>query len=380
MNKRALAVGAVVAALSVAAPSGMHLGPGQAFGKPGVTVRLLSSVNVPDDFVFDGQLVGGLSGIDFRPVEQTYLAISDNRGESGPVRAYTLRLPIDKDGKLGTPEFQRQILLKDTDGTPYAPRSIDPESIRWNPNGQSMIYTSEGEAKVGRPGFIREAALDGGFIRDIPVPDAFTPRLDGGQVVSGIRDNLGFEAMDLPQGGSSVVAVSENALAQDGPAASPDAESRARFVGLNSHDGADIAEYIYPVDRVAPGGVPAATGISEILADGADRFLTLERSMIPNVGFTARIYSTSTAGATPVTGAAVAPANATPMSKELLFDFRAAGIDPQCVEGITRGPTVNGQRTLVVVSDNNFGVVGKTMFHLLAVDSGFPGVGTGSAG
>ncbi|MGW4350492.1 esterase-like activity of phytase family protein [Nocardia sp. NPDC004582] len=334
-----------------------------------IAIRYVNSVTLSDDTQFGGFTVGGLSGIDYDNAKKTYLAISDNRGEQGPVRAYTLRLPIGADGRLGDPEFDSLIQLRDTDGNPYAPRASDTESIRWTPNHQGFYYTSEGEAKVGRPGFIREANLDGSYVRDIPIPEAFTPVLDAqGVPRSGIRDNLGFEGMDAA--GSSIVALSENALTQDGPAAGPDVESRARLVRIHHTTGADLGEYIYPVDKVAPGALPVATGVSEILSIDADRYLTLERSLIPNQGFTARIYETSTAGADPVTGTATAPASAKPMSKRLLFDFTANGIDPQCAEGMTWGPELpGGGRSLILVSDNNFGQAGKTAFHLLAVDN-----------
>ncbi|MEV6770128.1 esterase-like activity of phytase family protein [Nocardia sp. NPDC051030] len=335
----------------------------------GLTVRHLDQVTVGDDFEFGGYRVGGLSGVDYWAGGDSYLAISDNRGEEGPARAYTLSLPIGADGKLGFPEFHSLVELFDKDGAQYAARSIDPESIRWTPDHRGFLYTSEGEAKVGQPGFIREARLDGRFVRELPVPDAFTPRLDdAGQGVSGIRDNLGFESMDLVDGGSTVVAVSENALVQDGPAAGPTTESRARMVQVRRDSGVDAAEYIYPVSRSALGEMPSASGVSEILSLGGDRYLTLERSVIPVLGFTGRIYETSTAGADEVTGMASAPESAKPMTKKLLFDFRAAGIDPQCVEGLTWGPRLaDGSRSLIVVSDNNFGRAGRTTFHLLSV-------------
>ncbi|WP_185756995.1 esterase-like activity of phytase family protein [Nocardia bhagyanarayanae] len=333
-----------------------------------ITVRHLGMSTLPDDFEFAGQRVGGLSGIDYSQGRKAYLAISDNRGEAGPVRAYTLRLPIDDDGQLGTPEFEKLITLSDTNGSPYAARTVDPESVRWTPNHKGMIYTSEGEAKVGRAGFVREADLDGRYVRDLPVPEAFTPRLESDRQTAGIRDNLGFESMDLAQGSSSVVALSENALVQDGAAASTEAESRSRLVRVHRTTGENLGEFVYPVDKVAPGGMPVATGVAEILSISADRYLTLERSNVPGLGFTARIYETSTAGADSVTGAHAAPPTARPMTKTLLFDFRANGIDPQCAEGMTWGPTLRGgQRSLIVVSDNNFGLAGSTAFHLLAV-------------
>ncbi|MEV0335222.1 esterase-like activity of phytase family protein [Nocardia sp. NPDC050717] len=335
----------------------------------GGAIRYVNTVTLSDDLRLGGFPVGGLSGIDYDAAKKSYVTISDNRGEEGPVRAYTLNLPIGADGTLGEPRFDQLIPLRDADGNPYRPRTSDTESIRWLPNHQGFLYTSEGEAKVGRAGFLREANLDGGYVRDVPVPGAFTPALDADNALtSGIRDNLGFESMDLTRGNSAIVAMSENALVQDGPAATTEAESRARLVQIHRNNGTDLAEYLYPVDRVSPGGVALATGVAEILSLDDNRYLTLERGLVPGKGFTVRLYETSTAGADAVTGLAAAPASAAPMRKKLLFDFASVGTDPQCVEGMSWGPTLpDGSRSLVLVSDNNFGLAGKTAFHLLSV-------------
>ncbi|MFI6871505.1 esterase-like activity of phytase family protein [Nocardia sp. NPDC050406] len=354
----------VLAAAGIAA--GSCVGVGQAEVAP-VGVRYVNSVVIGDDVEFDGEKIGGLSGIDYDPESGSYVAISDNRGESGPVRAYTLRLPVGADGRLGAPEFERVVALRNAEGELYPPRTADPEAIRWTPDRRGFYYTSEGEAKVGQAGFVRQATLDGGYVRDLPLPEAFSPRLDAsGQLVAGIRDNQGFEPMTLD--GGALVTMSENTLVQDGPESGIVDEGRARLVRIDAATGADLGEYLYPVDRAALVAAPGSTGVSEILALDEDRYLSLERGMIPGLGFTARLYETTTAGADPVTGTAVAPTART-MPKRLLFDFRANGIDPECAEGLTFGPTLpDGTRTLIIASDNNFGRAGRTAFHLFALD------------
>ncbi|BCN51933.1 hypothetical protein RE9425_03230 [Prescottella equi] len=113
------------------------------------------------------------------------------------MRLYTLSLPIEG-GKLGTPRFDRQVNLLDTDGAPYAPRASDTESVRWTPDRDGFIYTSEGEEKIGRPGFIRQSTLDGRYVKDLPIPDAYTSCLDtSSKLVSGVGDNIGFGSMEL---------------------------------------------------------------------------------------------------------------------------------------------------------------------------------------
>ena len=127
---------------------------------PPARVEYVDSLTLPDDLSFGGYPVGGLSGIDFDRASGEFVAISDNRGEAGPVRLYTLGLPLEN-GALTTARLDSQVSLLDTDGAPYSRRAADTESVRWLPHQAGYVYTSEGEAKIGRPGFVREAVKIG---------------------------------------------------------------------------------------------------------------------------------------------------------------------------------------------------------------------------
>ncbi|SEL25082.1 Uncharacterized conserved protein [Rhodococcus maanshanensis] len=331
----------------------------------------VNSVTVPTGTPFDGFPIGGLSGIDYDAQRGEYVAISDNRGEQGPVRYYSLRLPLDQAGRLTTAEFTGQTALLDTNQTPFAPKTADTESIRYLPGSGSLLYTSEGSARIGLPGFVRETARDGRFLRDYALPEAYTPKA---APPSGFRDNLGFEAMTVDRAGSTITAAGENALAQDGPAISDQVGSRSRFLRLDRATGAERGEFVYEVDpiRLAPGEpfnpVSSVNGIGEILAIGDSDYLVLERNVSAAGGFSVRIYRTGVHGAENVAGKAALNGTERTMRKELVFDFAAAGVSPECIEGITWGPTrPDGTRTLVLVADDNFGIAGKTTFHLLTV-------------
>ncbi|WP_078940655.1 esterase-like activity of phytase family protein [Streptomyces cellulosae] len=78
---------------------------------------------------------------------------------------------------------------------------------------------------------------------------------------------------------------------------------------------------------------------------------------------------TSTIGATDVNGKEALSGTEKPMRKKLLHDFTTSGTDADNVEGITWGPRLpDGSRSLVLVTDDNFGFNGgATKFHLLAV-------------
>ncbi|MFE3290536.1 esterase-like activity of phytase family protein [Rhodococcus sp. NPDC059234] len=92
---------------------------------------------------------------------------------------------------------------------------------------------------------------------------------------------------------------------------------------------------------------------------------------LPVCGRTWARFETSTRGADNVAGPEAITGAERKMTKRLVFDFGSLGMDPQCVEGMTWGPRLpNGDRSLVLVSDNNFGLAGRTSFHLLAVAGG----------
>lgn len=165
---------------------------------------------------------------------------------------------------------------------------------------------------------------------------------------------------------------------QDGPTATVANGSPSRLLAFDTSTGQAGAEYVYPVSPAGlapnPAGQFATNGLVELLANGDRQFLAPERSFAvgaasPGVGpiglptgNTVRLYVVDARGATDVsaldslTGAAV-----TPVAKTLLLDLSDLRNDDGSVlaldniEGMTLGPTVGGQTTLILVSDNNFG-------------------------
>jgi cell division septation protein DedD len=144
--------------------------------------------------------VGGLSGMDCDPAAITgtmtsahCLALSDDRGQHGPVRVYPLDLtldpattnpmtttptttepnpdptestttkpnpdPIPASTTLTHVTVGAPLVLTDSDGTPYRPGTVDPESIRLTPDG--MVWSSEGDESLGAPAAVTAADSTG---------------------------------------------------------------------------------------------------------------------------------------------------------------------------------------------------------------------------
>ncbi len=327
---------------------------------------------------------GGISGIDYDPTSDRYLAISDDRAEKGPARYFELGLPIDDSGRFTAeqPDILTMTALANSDGQPYPAKGVDPESARRDPDSGNILYSSEGDASKLLAPFVRAATAAGTVVEDYPLPPAYLPVAgpDGAQV-AGVRNNLSLEGLTISADGTRIVALTENALTQNGPITGTDSASPARVLFLDLNSGEPIDEFVYSVDAIG-GPYPDVTdatgytqkadrGASEILAVSDTDYIVVERGLIPGRGNTVQLFRATTAGATSIRGKDRIDGTETPMPKTLLFDFATVGINPDNVEGITWGPTLrDGSRTLLLCSDDNFNAVGgqHTMFHLLAIE------------
>lgn len=330
-------------------------------------IELLGEVRIPTGTTFASTVVGGLSGIDYDAERKRYVAISDDRSQFGPARYYTLSIDV-RDGDLvdGDVELTDVVTLKRADGTTYPPLSLDPEGLALAPGGQVHV-SSEGDANAGIAPFVNRYRLaDGVLTAELPVPDAYTPT-----ATSGIRNNLAFESLTAAKDGRQLVTATENALVQDGPAASLTTGSPARV--LVYRRGQPAAEYRYDTDPVADAPVPAGTfatnGLVELLAlDDRGTFLALERSFSNGVGNDVHLYRIELDDASRLRPGQ--PIDAVPaLRKQLVLDLGELGLTIDNLEAMTFGPELaDGRRSLIVVSDNNFSATQFTQFLAFAVD------------
>ncbi len=339
------------------------------------SIDLLGQVVFPTGTTYNSTVVGGLSGITFDPATGQYLAISDDRSQSNPARFYTLDIDL-ADGALGAGDVQFTAVteLKRADGSTYPALSIDPEGIALGPNG-TVFISSEGEANVaaGRvfaPFVNQYRRADGVLVAELPVPSAYTPT----PPTSGIRNNLAFESLTISPDGKTLVTATENALVQDGPAATTTLTSPSRV--LVYEQGKPKAEYRFDTNRVVREPIPATNfatnGLVELLSiNDNGSYLALERSFsagIPGTGNDVSLYEFSLDNSSRLkqngTIGGVAP-----LRKELVLNLADLGIPLDNLEGMTFGPRLaDGRRSLVVVSDNNFSATQSTQFLAFAVD------------
>ncbi len=338
--------------------------------------ELIGTVNIPTGAQFAETEIGGLSSITYDPARNVYYAISDDQGTIDPVRYYTLSIDVS-DGQLDPNDitFLDVTTILDESGAPYAPTSLDPEGLVLAYEG-SLYFSSEGFAARTPPvnPFVNRMNLNGKHNRSLIIPNKFLPTS-----TQGVRNNLGFESLNVTPDQKTLVTASEGALAQDGPAANLGQSSFARILEYRLSSGRSGNEYVYVVNPVAETPVPPkqfrVNGLVELLPlDNLGSMLALERSFsvgAEGTGNTIWLYEIQTQGATDVSGKfSLLNESFTPVTKRLILNVETdLGIEPDNIEGMAFGPALpDGRVPIILVSDNNFAASQTTQFIVLAVE------------
>jgi hypothetical protein len=318
--------------------------PAASGAAPAYAVFLLGSLVIPPNLVVDGLTVGGLSDL-VRVGEDTWRAIVDNE-EDTPARVFDLRFRVTERGPAPLAgekpsDVPRSVLrLAGLDG-----KSFDGEGLEVTPEG-TLLVSSETEPSI------REVSAEGETLRMLPVPPLFlTDKLAG----RGARVNAGFEALALSPDGRTLWTANETALAQDAPDEARFATHPIRLLRYDSYQPA--AQYVYvvePIRRRTPGF--SVRGLVDLVILPEGGLLALEREFVDGLGLSVQLFHVALDGATDVSGLeSLAGQTYTPVKKTLLYDFARSGFVPDNLEGLAFGPDLpDGDRTLVVVSDNNF--------------------------
>lgn len=343
-------------------------------------IEFLGQATIPTGFKYKGTVVGGLSGIVYDPEINAYYAISDDRSEISPARYYKLSIDLG-DGALqqGEVAFRGVTTLTDGQGKPFPKNGIDPEGIALVGQGQ-FFFSSEGVLgdTTTIPPFVNRFNRSGKQVGVKSIPEHYLPDALRTQ---GVRSNLAFESLVVTPDEKFLFTATENALAQDGPAADIDQETLSRVLKWPVGSAKPVGEFVYLADPVAETPDPAkafrTNGLVELLAtDNNGSFLALERSYSTGKGNRVKLYEARTQGALDVKGlASLADEQGVPfeidppVAKRELLDVGSLGIVPDNLEGMTFGPYLpDGRRTLILVSDNNFSDTQVTQFVALAVD------------
>ncbi|MCX3058670.1 esterase-like activity of phytase family protein [Streptomyces beihaiensis] len=386
----ALALAAALAPTVAAAhPGGAH--PGSSHGVDAQRVgaqralhaRLLGEKTVPHKLDFQDTTVGGLSGIDRNPCTGSYALISDDRSFLQPVRFYTARIDVDADG-VHSVDFTSTHPLLRPDGSVYPSpitdpaHAADPEEMRVDPRGgcHRLWWAQEGDrpTKEGDPVVqpaLQRADLTGAYRGTFRLPPDYAITPGGGP-----RRNESLEAFTFGSRGHTLTSAIEGPLVQDGPEPTLAHGALVRVTRQN-RGGRVLGQFAYPLEKIFTASDPSSpwppsTGVPSILAfpGDPDRYLVLERTWVAGAGYKIRLYDATTRGATDVRAMdSLAGEHVVPMRKKLVADFDTLGLSRiENTEGMTWGPALpSGERTVVLVSDDNFSADESTQVVALAV-------------
>ena len=360
------------------------------------TLSYLGQQIVPSGTRFGGTLIGGLSSIDYVPGSGHYLCVSDDRSVNNPARFYELSLNLSKFQRSSDPghegvNFIGVTTLQTPTGGPFERNTVDPEGLRYDGSRHKIYWVSEGQrSRFGYRGpTVREMNPDGSHVRDFRVPDHYQPSGSTSGLRTGdrgIHDNLAFESLTLSIDGKTLYTATENGLSQDSPPSGVGNGSRSRILSFDIATGISGEEYLYPVEKVAiPPILPglfSTNGLTDMVAIGERQFISIERSYAIgaqtqgsiSTGKTVRLFYIDARGATDISGIeSISGHTIKPVDKTLLVDlsdFRQADgsvLALDNIEGITLGPIFEGNRTVILVSDNNFSSRQFTQFIALVM-------------
>lgn len=335
-------------------------------------LRLIGDQNITTGEKYKETEIGGLSGLAFDSKKNRILAISDDRSVNNDARFYEFDFKLNEKSFSISPA--EVVTLKNKEGVSFPKGAIDAEDIAiFN---DDLLVSTEGWINKEPPinPEIYLFSRDGKFKNTFDVPAKFNP-IKGKENISGIRDNLGFEAMSVSKNNKSVWVGAEEALYQDDRTSGPKYASVLRLTEYK--DLKAVREIAYRLDKVPSisiaGLVVGETGLSSILAIDDSSFYSVERSYLPLVKKSViRIFRFKITDKTTDISKldSLKGKNITTVEKELvanLEDFAPLMTDKfqtlDNIEGMTFGPKLaNGHDTLIMVSDNNFKKRQRTQF------------------
>ncbi len=191
------------------------------------------------------------------------------------------------------------------------------------------------------------------------------------------QQNGVFESLTKSFDNQGIWSVNELPLKTDGTKAKhPKTNSPLRFTYYNSNTKQATKEFVY---ELSPLPLPKTklinmNGVSDILEYKENEFLVLERAFqgrnIVKI-FKAVVEENSTNS---LNIKSLKSKNYIPIKKELLFDFdtiksQLTNQKIDNIEGITFGETLpNGNKTLIVISDDNFQKFGSQMNQFILLE------------
>lgn len=347
------------------------------------SIKFLDEYIVLHNQVFGNTIIGGLSGIDYDAQKNQYYIISDDPSQFSPARIYTAQIDISN-AKIDTIKFTGLIFMLQQNAEPYPKYGTtkklkpDGESVRYNPETQQLLWSSEGERlfKGGDTMIVQPTLtninLNGKLLDTIPLPPGFKFN----KTENGLRKNALFEGTTFADNFKTLYASLEEPMYDDGKQAAFEYDQAiTRILKFDVKSKKNIAQYAYNL-----GSIPVrpsvdndwnVNGISEILAVNNHTLLVVERAWAKGHDDHTfiKLYLVDLNGAeNEINNPSFLNKSPKPLKKQLLFDFDSLNKHIDNFEGVTFGPKLpNGHQSLIFCVDNNFSKSQTQQFFLFEV-------------
>lgn len=327
-------------------------------------INFLSEYIVPDNLILDNTLVGGLSGIDY--YNGRYYLVCD---DSNNPRVYEAKIVIDGN-KISYITFEKVISIDDSS------KFLDLESIRYDSNLNQILLTSEGHILGQKDPLFFSIYPNGQIQNTFQIPDAFKSNS-----IQKPRHNATLEGLCIASDNKGYWLGMELPLEADGtePQYTP-SKSPIRITYISSKTKSPEKQFAYflePVAKKAMGNF-SVNGLTDLVQYNANTFLILERSYssgLGNQGNTIKLFEANVSDVTnTINMNSLKDSEFIAAKKRLLINFenlrdRLTDKSIDNIEGITFGPKLsNGHQSLILVSDNNFNILGKQFNQFILLE------------
>lgn len=344
--------------------------------KQNLKLKFLDEFILEDSLSYKKSLIGGLSGVDYANGFY-YFVVDDVKNP----RYVISEIEFNKD-TITSLGFLDVIFLNDSTETFYKENALDLESIFVDKKTLEVNLVSEGSIRRGKNPLVFSVDSTGMFKENYKIPDYFKANSSAKP-----KHNATFESSSKSFDNKGFWVGMEGVLQADGEEpVVKDESSPIRITYFDNKTNTATKQFGYELDKISSlKGNVNLNGVTAILEFKKNEFFIVERaykSGLGTYGNTIKIYHTvideSTTNILDINS--LKKANYNIAEKQLLFNFDTIkdeltkGIIDN-IEGITFGPILaNGNKSLLLVSDDNFQKYGKQLnqFLLLEIEESKP--------
>ena len=333
------------------------------------SISFLDEYVIKDSLLFQNQVIGGLSGVDFVN-NQLYFVVDD----AEKPRILVAEIKIDSN-RIQQIVFKNTINLNDSLSEFYRNNYLDLESIFVDESTKEIYLTSEGSVNKNKRPLFFKTDSNGIFLYDFSLPKSLTE-------IKNLKHNGTLEASTKSTNKQGFWIGMESPLSSDGE--EPNFESQNSPIRITYFDKITkkaTKQYAYQLENITKPskGTINLNGLTAMLEFKPNHFLMVERvyqNEFGSYGNTVKIFE------------AIAEKNTTniielnslknkqyiPLKKRLLLDFDTVKdqLTDEIVdnlEGITLGPKLkNGNLSLLLISDDNFQIYGKQLNQCILLE------------